>query len=155
MLCQAAAAKWETNWESCEADKGFVTFEEKKLPFSALVNDAAAFDPPDPIPLRAFAGNRLSGKDAPRLDVSAKVDGSTSFAGDIRLPDMLYASLRAGPIGDTKLKNINRKAASKVKGLVTDASSPSKVMVSPVSLNEYWALIPEGNIKASAKRTKQ
>ena len=119
MLCQAAAAKWETNWESCEADKGFVTFEEKKLPFSALVNDAAAFDPPDPIPLRAFAGNRLSGKDAPRLDVSAKVDGSTSFAGDIRLPDMLYASLRAGPIGDTKLKNINRKAASKVKGLVT------------------------------------
>ena len=54
-----------------------------------------------------------------RLDVAAKVDGSVSFAGDLRLPDMLYASVRSGPIGDTKLKSYNRKGAKGLGGLVT------------------------------------
>ncbi|MEE9433691.1 MAG: molybdopterin cofactor-binding domain-containing protein [Sphingorhabdus sp.] len=119
LLCQVAASRWDTNWEACETDKGFVTFGEKRLPFAGLAAEAAKLDPPDPAPLHASPINALSGKDVTRLDVAAKVDGSASFAGDIRLPGMLYASLRAGPIGDTRLKSLNRKGASNVKGLVT------------------------------------
>lgn len=118
LLCQAAAARWDTDWEQCETDKGFVVFGKKRLAFADLVVEAAELSPPDPIPLRPSPRNHLSGRDAPRLDLSAKVDGSASFAGDIRLPDMLYASVRAGPIGDSQLKSANSKAASKIRGLI-------------------------------------
>jgi isoquinoline 1-oxidoreductase subunit beta len=118
MLCQAAASRWDTNWEKCDTDKGFVTFGKKRLSFASLVTDAAGITPPVPIPLRQSAYNTLSGADVLRLDVAAKVDGSMNFAGDIRLPNMLYASVRGGPIGKTKLKSFNRKGAAAVKGLV-------------------------------------
>ena len=118
LLCQAAAARWGTAWENCETEKGFVTFEKKRIAFAELAADAAGLTPPDPIPLLPSPKNALSGTDQTRLDAAAKVDGSISFAGDIRLPDMLFASIRGGPIGRTKLKRYNRKAADKLTDLV-------------------------------------
>ncbi len=118
LLCTVAANRWDTNWENCETENGFVTFGKKKIPFAELVAEAAQLDPPSPVPLRAFAVNGISGREAIRLDVPAKVDGSANFAGDIRLPDMLFASVRAGPIGDTVLKKIERGGAAGFKGLV-------------------------------------
>lgn len=118
LLCQAAAGRWDTAWENCDAVNGFVTFERKRIPFAELVAEAASYDPPSPIPLRASPVNSLSGKEAVRLDAAAKVDGSANFAGDVRLPDMLYASVRAGPIGDTRLKELDRAGAAGIKGLV-------------------------------------
>lgn len=136
LLCQAAAARWDIAWEQCQTDKGFVTFGKKRIAFADLVVDAAALKPPSPIPLHPSARNHLSGRDAPRLDLSSKVDGSASFAGDIRLPDMLYASVRGGPIGDTKLKSVNSKAASKIKGVVNVVKTND--WVAAVATN-WWA----------------
>jgi isoquinoline 1-oxidoreductase subunit beta len=118
LLCMAAAERWDTNWENCETENGFVTFGKKKIAFAELVAAAAELEPPSPVPLRAFPVNGISGREAIRLDVAAKVDGSANFAGDVRLPDMLFASVRAGPIGDTKLKDIERGGANGIKGLV-------------------------------------
>jgi isoquinoline 1-oxidoreductase subunit beta len=118
LLCQAAANRWDTNWESCDTQAGFVTYGKKKLAFADLVVEAAELEVPDPVPLRASPTNALSGKDVVRLDAAAKVDGSANFAGDIRLPDMLYASVRGGPIGDTRLKSVDVKGAAKIKGFV-------------------------------------
>jgi isoquinoline 1-oxidoreductase subunit beta len=118
LLCQAAAARWDTNWESCDTVGGFVIFGKKKLAFADLVAEAADHSVPDPLPLRASPVNALSGKELARLDVPAKVDGSANFAGDVRLPDMLYASVRAGPIGDTRLKSVNVKGAKGIRGFV-------------------------------------
>src|SRR3546814_2435563 len=42
----------------------------------------------------------LAGQNLPRLDVPAKIDGSANFAADIRLPNMVFASIRQGPVGD-------------------------------------------------------
>src|SRR3546814_5275929 len=39
----------------------------------------------------------------------SKVDGSANYAGDIRLPDMVYAAIRQGPLGATRLKSIDKK----------------------------------------------
>lgn len=136
LLCQAAADRWDTDWEKCETEKGFVVFGKKRLAFAELVTAAAELSPPDPIPLRPSPRNHLSGRDAPRLDSSAKVDGSASFAGDIRLPDMLYASVRGGPIGDTALKTVNSKAASKIRGVVNVVRTDH--WVAAVATN-WWA----------------
>ncbi len=136
VLSMAAAARWDTDWTNCETENGFVTFGKKKIAFAELVADAAAMEPPSPVPLRAFPVNGISGREAIRLDVPAKVDGSANFAGDIRLPDMLYASVRAGPIGNTRLKGIERKGANAIKGLVEVVRTDS--WVAALATN-WWA----------------
>ena len=124
MLCMAAAERWGVTWEECEAQGGLVLHGKKSLTFAALAEDAARFDPPDPPPLRPApygeAASLAGAEQAvayPRLDLPAKVDGSYPFAGDVRLPGMLYAAIRHGPIGDTKLTKIDQAAAAKVPEL--------------------------------------
>ncbi len=59
LLCQAAAERWDTNWENCETAAGFVTFGKKKLAFAELAAAAALLDAPDPIPLNPSPINAL------------------------------------------------------------------------------------------------
>ncbi|MEH6756101.1 MAG: molybdopterin cofactor-binding domain-containing protein [Parasphingorhabdus sp.] len=118
LLSMAAAAKWDVEWEACTVENGFVINGQEKLRFGDLVEDALKQDLPDPVPLRSSPENNLVGQDVPRLDMPSKLDGTANFAGDIRLPDMVFASIRQGPIGLTRLKSFNRDGASKIIGLV-------------------------------------
>ncbi|WP_187334544.1 xanthine dehydrogenase family protein molybdopterin-binding subunit [Novosphingopyxis iocasae] len=136
MLCQAAAAQWDVAWESCQAQDGFVVFQQKRLRFGVLVDEAAALDPPDPVPLLPSPRNILSGTDQLRLDVPAKLDGSATFAGDVRLPEMLYASIRHGPIGDSRLKALRSAGAKDIIGLVDVVTNDR--WVAAVATN-WWA----------------
>ncbi len=135
-MCQAAAARWDIAWEQCRTDRGFVIAGKRRLSFAELVVAASALDVPSPIPLNPSARNHLSGRDAPRLDLSAKVDGSASFAGDIRLPDMLFASVRAGPAGDTSLISADTKAGMKTRGVIQVVKTDN--WVAAVASN-WWA----------------
>jgi len=72
----------------------------------------------------------------PRLDLPAKVDGSINFAGDIRLPDMVYAAIRQGPIGNSTLKSVDRSAVKNMTGLIEIVSHERWVAV--VATN-WWA----------------
>jgi len=118
LLCKAAAARWEVSWESCDIENGFVVHEDKRIRLGSLVVDAAKQELPDPVPLRPNAVNNLVGQDIPRLDTPAKLDGSANFAGDVRLLDMVYASIRHGPIGDSSLSSYNRQGAADITALV-------------------------------------
>jgi isoquinoline 1-oxidoreductase subunit beta len=136
LLSKAAGEKWDVAWESCIVENGFVSNGDKKLRFGELVADALKQELPDPIPLRSSPVNNLVGQDVPRLDMPAKLDGSANFAGDVRLPDLVYASLRQGPIGATRLKSFNREGASKITGLV-DVVEHDK-WIAAVATN-WWA----------------
>ncbi len=52
----------------------------------------------------------ISGKPVPRLDAKEKVTGQALYAGDIRLPGMLYARLLRPPAHGSKLKRVNLEA---------------------------------------------
>jgi isoquinoline 1-oxidoreductase beta subunit len=151
ILCQAAAARWGIAWEQCRTDRGFVIAGKRRLSFAELVVEASALDAPSPIPLNPSARNRLSGRDAPRLDLSAKVDGSVSFAGDVRLPDMLFASVRAGPAGDTSLLSADEKAALNMRGVVQVVKTDN--WVAAVASN-WWAANNALDAMAPVFRTK-
>lgn len=151
LLCQAAAARWGIAWEQCRTDRGFVLAGKRRLSFAELVVEASALDVPSPIPLNPSARNRLSGRDAPRLDLSAKVDGSVSFAGDIRLPDMLFASVRAGPAGNTSLLSADEKAALNIRGVVQVVKTDK--WVAAVASN-WWAANNALDAMAPVFRTK-
>ncbi|WP_106638551.1 molybdopterin cofactor-binding domain-containing protein [Allosphingosinicella vermicomposti] len=118
LLSKAAADRWNVDWEEVETANGFVIHGGNRLSFAELAEAAAEQDVPDGLPMRAGDRNRLVGEPLPRIDVPAKIDGSARFAADVRLPRMVYASVRAGPIGDNRLERIDREAASRVPGLL-------------------------------------
>jgi isoquinoline 1-oxidoreductase subunit beta len=116
LLCMAAAQRWNIGWEACETEEGFVVHGRERIRFGDLVGQAADFQLPSDIPYR-LSGTRLARRGLPRLDVPAKIDGSANFASDIRLPGMLFAAIRQGPLGQTTLKSFDEKAGMAVPGV--------------------------------------
>jgi isoquinoline 1-oxidoreductase beta subunit len=97
MLVRAAARRWAAPAGECDTEGGFVTWRDKRLPFGELAEEAAGLAPPDQAPFRKPGIGGLISQSLPRLDLPAKSDGSFRFAGDVRLPDMLYAAARIAP----------------------------------------------------------
>lgn len=136
MLCMAAAKRWDIDWQACDTRDGLVRWGEETLRFGALAAEAAAEIPPDPLPLRGFRPDGLIGQSVPRIDLPAKVDGSANFAGDIRLPNMVYAAIRQGPVGDSRLTRIDRAAADRIIGVLHVVENPR--WVAAIGTN-WWA----------------
>jgi isoquinoline 1-oxidoreductase subunit beta len=133
LLLKAAARRWGVDWQACDTAAGFVSHGARRLRFGELAAAAAAEDLPDPVP---DSGHGLAGRAVPRLDVPAKVDGSANFAADVRLPDMVFASVRAGPVGDTRLRRLDRRAADRVPGVVAVVENPRFAAAAATS---WWA----------------
>jgi len=74
--------------------------------------DAEPKTPPEPQTTSSRA------PDYPRLDLPSKVDGSFTFASDVRLPGMVYAAIRHGPNHGSELSGFNEAAAANVRGIV-------------------------------------
>jgi len=143
MLAMAAAERWGVEWEECEARDGFILHGSRKLSFGDLAPEAAAWSPPDPPPLRSMPPAEApteTGLDPasfyPRLDLPSKVDGSYLFAGDVRLPGMVYSAIRHGPIDRAELVAIDRDAAAGVPGLLNLVEG--KRWIAAVASN-WWA----------------
>lgn len=129
MLAMAAAERWDVAWEQCRAEDGFIYHDENRASFAELVMDAARFSPPDPPPLRPeplaepaipMDGYAMRERSIayPRLDLPSKVDGSHVFAGDIRLPDMIHAAIRHGPMDRAELLDFDPGLARDLRGLI-------------------------------------
>ncbi|WP_120077514.1 xanthine dehydrogenase family protein molybdopterin-binding subunit [Aurantiacibacter odishensis] len=128
MLQQAAAERWDVPWEQCRAENGVIYHDDKAASFAELALEAARFDPPDPPPLKTEAPVDpavLAGiQDTdlapafPRVDLPSKVDGSHVFAGDVRLPGMVFAAIRHGPHDKAELLDFDPSLASGQRGLI-------------------------------------
>lgn len=115
MLVGAAADRWTVEVKECEAADGLVMNRGRTFTFGELAEEAAERTPRDPT-LREGAKGRLIGQALQRLDGPAKADGSWRFAGDVRLPDMLFASVRLAPPGG-RLRSFSRDAIATVPGI--------------------------------------
>ena len=118
LLMKAAAARWTVDWRACDTAAGFVTHGKDRLRFAELAEEAAGKTAPDPLPYREGRENRLTGQSLPRLDAPSKVDGSANFAADIRLPDMVFASVVSGPAPGSRLLRTDKAAADRVPGVI-------------------------------------
>ncbi|MBB3695791.1 molybdopterin cofactor-binding domain-containing protein [Sphingomonas sp. BK580] len=136
LLCQAAAERWDADWQQCDTRAGFVTLGERRLRFAELAEAAAAGRVPDELPLRLGDEGRLSGESLPRLDSPAKVDGSANFVADVRLPDMVFASVRQGPQPGARLLSCDRAAAERVRGLLSVVTTDHWVAA---VANDWWS----------------
>ncbi len=67
-------------------------------------------------PVKPAGDHSIVGKPADRKDAVLKVTGKARYAGDIRLPKMLYARLLRSPAQGAKLKTVDVSEAEKVAG---------------------------------------
>ena len=119
LLCKAAAARWSIPWESCDIQEGLISDgAQRRMKIGDVAGEAMAFDLPPILPYRQGQDGRLAGQDLARLDTPSKIDGTHNFAADIRLADMVFASIRQGPIGDATLAGLDERAASGVTGFL-------------------------------------
>ena len=61
---------------------------------------------------------RVMGRPEKRRDAREKVTGKARFAGDIRLPGMLYAKILRAPAHGAALKSVDTSAAARLPGVV-------------------------------------
>ncbi len=128
MLVGAAADRWNIDPSECDTADGFVINGVRTFTFGELAEEAAGRSPPSNPPLKQATKGRLIGQPIQRLDAPAKADGSWRFAGDVRLPGMLFASVRMAPPGG-KLEGYSKDAIAGAPG------------VRHVSANDQWIAV--------------
>lgn len=67
--------------------------------------------------LKAPVDFKVMGRSAPRRDARDKATGRAKYAGDIRVPGMLYASILRPPAHGAKLKTVDASAAEAIAGV--------------------------------------
>ena len=72
---------------------------------------------------------KLVGKSIFRVDVPQKVNGKALFAGDIKLPGMMYAQVAQSPVFGGDLKSFDKKSALKSPGVEAVIAIPNGIAV--------------------------
>jgi isoquinoline 1-oxidoreductase beta subunit len=135
LLSMVAARRWDTDWRELDSHGGFVWRGEEAIAFGDLAEAAASERVPSDLPIRGGIENRLMGQPLPRLDAPGKVDGSALFAGDVRLPDMVYASARSAPFGG-RLVSAKGEAANAVREALMTFQNPDWIAAAATN---HWA----------------
>lgn len=115
LLVRAAADRLGVDPRECRTGNSRVIHEGRALRFGAVAEAAARLVPGDRVALRTDRDGRLMGQALPRVDLGPKSDGSFRFASDVRLPQMLFASVRVAPHGGT-IGGADEQAARKQQG---------------------------------------
>jgi isoquinoline 1-oxidoreductase beta subunit len=152
MLVGAAADRWNVDPASCDTGDGFVINGVRTFTFGELAEEAADRSPPRSAPLRQSAKGRLMGQPLQRLDATAKADGSWRFAGDVRLPGMLFASVRMAPPGG-RLIGYSKGAIGRSPGVRHVSANDQSVAV---VADSWWAAeraLKAADPKFSGERT--
>jgi len=139
LLMKAAARRWDSDWRGLDTAAGFVTDGKRRIAFAELAEAAAKESVPGDPPSRGSGSERLYGRSLPRLDLPSKVDGSARYAGDVRLPDMLFASVRAGPSESSRLSRADEAGARKVPGVVAVHRGADENWIAVVASNGWAA----------------
>ncbi|MCV2885389.1 molybdopterin-dependent oxidoreductase [Aestuariibacter sp. AA17] len=140
MLEQAAAEKWGVSVSDVEARDSQIVMKDgsRSATFASLAASASKRALPDEktITLKSKADFSLIGKDVEIVDMDDMLTGNTTFGQDVRLPNMVFASIERCPVTGGKVTSFDKDAAMKVKGVVDVILMPEQAMpalFSPVS----------------------
>jgi isoquinoline 1-oxidoreductase beta subunit len=119
MLLQAAAKQLGVNASGLVSERGQViqVATGRRLPFAALVADAAALPVPADPPLKNADKFTIVGRTTLRTDTPMKVDGSAGYGIDVKVPGMLYAAVARCAVFGGKRVSFDDTAAKAVPGV--------------------------------------
>jgi isoquinoline 1-oxidoreductase subunit beta len=116
-LLRAAAAQWKVPVAELVVKDGVVSHPSgKSAHYGDLAKTAGGVAPGD-VTLKDRKDWKLIGQPAPRLDIPAKVNGTAQFGMDVRLPGMLFATVRLCPMIGGAPGAIDDKAALVMPGV--------------------------------------
>ena len=95
-----------------------LTPDGKSLSYTSLAAAAATIEPPASVKLKPETEWRYLGKSMRRIDIVSKSTGTATFGIDIKLPGMVYATVRTNPRIGGRLNGYDASAAEKSKGVL-------------------------------------
>src|SRR4029077_18608062 len=114
-------ATWKVDPGTCRAERGAVIHgpSGRSLAYASLVDRAARLSTPGnaAVVLKDPKDFRLIGTPVKRLDTPDKVDGTTLYGIDVRIPGMKYASVAACPVFGGKLATVDDTKAKAIPGV--------------------------------------
>ena len=120
VLLELAAERLETPLDKLVVEDGVIfqrNHREKRVTYAQLAAGKAIVRHAKPKPpLKTPSEFKVMGKKVLRRDALEKVTGKAKYAGDIRLPDMLYARILRPPAHGAKLKTVDTSAVEQVEG---------------------------------------
>ncbi len=136
MLISAAAAQWKLDAATLKAEDGVVIGPGGlKATYGSLAAAAAKLPVPKDVVLRDPKDFKIVGKATKRLDTPGKVNGTTEFGIDVKLPGMVYASLEQCPVIGGTVKSYDATKARAMPGVIDVVQIPDGVAV---VANSYW-----------------
>src|SRR5215471_13361888 len=130
-LIAAAAQQWGVSASECKTQNGTVvhTASGRKVNYGAVAAAAAGVKLDAEPAIKTPEQYTLLGKPQYRLDVPPKVNGTATYGIDVRLPDMLYASIMTCPVFGGKLKSHNFDAIKNMPGVKAAVEIPHGIAV--------------------------
>jgi isoquinoline 1-oxidoreductase beta subunit len=149
MLRIAAAQAWQVPVDQVVARDSQLIHEEtgRSEPYSAFAASAARMTPPASPALKRPDEFKIMGRDVQRHDLPSKVDGTAIFALDVRMPNMLYATVRRAPTFSGGVENIDDTVTRSIDGVVDVVQLPPgdvNALVGSFSSAESVAVVAEG-----------
>lgn len=149
LLVQAAAQEWQVPESEIKTAKSHLihTPSSRREPYSAFAVAASKMKPSYTPTLKTSDQFEIMGKHVERFDIPSKVDGTAQFALDVRLPNMLYATVTRSPVFGGSLIGTKDEAARAIEGVVDVVELPSiqsAGMVGAFAAGESVAVIAEG-----------
>ena len=119
VLLAAAAERLGVPVAALETESGAVVAPDgSRLPYGDLAESAARLDVPrDPV-LKDPAEWRYLGKSMMRKDIPAKSTGTAEYGIDVKLPDMVFATVRMSPCLGGKMLSFDATVARDMPGVL-------------------------------------
>lgn len=129
-LVAAAAQKLGLPADQLKTDNGQVLAPDgRRLSYGELAPAAAQIDLPASPPLKAREQWRYLGQSMPRVDMVAKCTGTATFGIDVRLPGMVFATVRMNPAKGAALVKFDASAAQAMRGVLKVVELPGGIAV--------------------------
>ncbi|MFK8053900.1 MAG: molybdopterin cofactor-binding domain-containing protein [Woeseiaceae bacterium] len=118
VLLAAAAKTMNVDVASLKTQNGTVVSPDgQTLTYMALAEAAASIEPPAEPALKPASEWKLLGRSLPRVDLVAKSTGTAEFGVDVRLPGMLFATVKRNPALGALMNSFDASTAETMRGV--------------------------------------
>jgi isoquinoline 1-oxidoreductase subunit beta len=119
MLIEAAAKQWNVPAAECKAEASIISHvpSGRTTSYGKVASAAAQLQPPPDVKLKDPKDWKIIGKPLLRLDTADKLTGKQVYAIDVKLPDMLHASIMDAPVFGAKVKSYDEAKARAMPGV--------------------------------------
>ncbi len=120
MLIAAAAQQWNIPVDGCKAENSTVInlTTGQSLSYQSLLKKASTMDVPKDVVLKNPKTFKLIGKPQKKSNIKAIITGKNTYGIDVRLPEMLYATVVRSPVYKGKVIKWDDTALKQLDGII-------------------------------------